>query len=58
MEPLELMKRRLDGKNQREVAKEVPCSPAYLNDFLKGRRGPGPKILKYLGLEVVYRRSR
>lgn len=34
----------------RRLAAEWSISPAYLSDFLNGRRGPGPQILGPLGL--------
>lgn len=39
--------------SMRALAKEWNMSPAYLGDFLNGRRGPGPQILKPLGLVQV-----
>ena len=42
----------------RKLAIEWEMSPAYLSDFLNGRRGAGPQIVKPLGLvqcvEVYY----
>lgn len=40
-----------------------PISTGYLNDVIRGRKQPGPRILKALGLElergeVLYRRVR
>lgn len=56
MDPTELIRERLKGKTQLQLAMEIPCSPSHLSDFLNGRRGPGPKILDYLGLEVTYKK--
>lgn len=44
---------------QRDLAKTLGISTAYLSDFLAGKRGAGPTILKALGYEIepVYRRS-
>lgn len=36
--------------SMRALAREWEMSPAYLGDFLNGRRAPGPQILKPLGL--------
>ena len=36
---------------QRAVAKHLGVFPSYICDVLKGNRLPGPKILRYLGLE-------
>ena len=43
--------------SQRALAKELGVSEAYLSDVINGRRDPGRKILKALGLErvVAYR---
>lgn len=43
---------------QRDVAKTLGVSTAYLSQFLAGQREVGPKILKALGYEIapLYRR--
>lgn len=45
--------KKLNDKTQKEVAEELGVSPAYLNDYLRFRRGPGPKLLEALGLRKV-----
>lgn len=55
---------REDGMTLKLLGKELggkkPISPTYLNDVIKGRKRPGDRILKPLGLErdttEVYRR--
>jgi transcriptional regulator with XRE-family HTH domain len=49
-----------EGITQAQWAKRAKISAAYLTDFLKGRRGPGPKILKCAGFEIEpqYRKAR
>jgi hypothetical protein len=44
---------------QRDVAKTLGISTAYLCDFLAGRREAGPKILSALGYQPApfYRRA-
>ena len=39
---------------QKELARKWRISPQYLSDVLAGRRKPGPKILRRLGLRVDY----
>jgi transcriptional regulator with XRE-family HTH domain len=51
------LREKLEGCTQADLAKEIDCAPQYLNDVLGGRREPGPKILKYLGLKVGYVRD-
>jgi len=48
------------GGTQESAAKSLGISPQYLSDVLKGRREPGPKVLKALGLvrKVTYERSK
>lgn len=43
--------------SQKDAAQAWGISAAYLTDVLKGRRDPGPKLLKALGIrkEVTYR---
>jgi transcriptional regulator with XRE-family HTH domain len=56
MDPVQLIRDALKGKTQQELAREINCTQSHLSDFLNGRRGPGPRILDYLGLEVTYKR--
>ena len=51
MDPLDILRQRLNGKTQRELAGELDISVQYLSDILNGRREPGPKILSALGIE-------
>lgn len=41
--------------SQKDMASVLEVSPQYLNDFLTGRREPGPAILKNLGLKKQVR---
>ena len=45
--------------SQKQLAKQLGVSPAYLGDILHGRREPGEKILKALGFQrsIYYHRS-
>jgi hypothetical protein len=45
-----LLKKRQGDSSLRALARTIDCSPAYLSDIYKGKRSPGPKILKFLGL--------
>lgn len=47
-----------DAGSQKQFAFRWGISQQYLTDVLKGRRMPGPKILKMLGYEsmVVYKK--
>jgi hypothetical protein len=55
----EIRSRLNDQTSQRELAQEFKISPAYLCDFLKGKRGAGPAILAALGYETTpfYRKA-
>lgn len=44
----------LSYPTQKALAREWRISPQYLSDVLLGRRKPGPKILKRLGLKQGY----
>lgn len=59
-DPIEMLKKRMQGRTLRALAKEIPCSAAYLSDILLGQRSPGPKILNFLGLErkTTYRKEK
>ena len=41
---------------QKELAKDMKISTAYMSDLLSGKRGFADKVLKFLGYEKVYRR--
>ena len=45
---------------QRALAIRIGISPSYLSDVLNGRRGAGPAITKYFGIErrVTYRSAK
>lgn len=59
-----MLQGRLDAKSLRAVAADLGISPPYLSDIMLGRRKPGPKVLKALGMErtvervVTYRRRK
>ena len=42
--------------SQRELARQIGCSPAFLNDIILGKREPAGKVLTWLGLrrKVTY----
>jgi len=62
--PIEMLNKRKGELSVRALAKQIPCSAAYLSDVLRGQRTPGPKILKFLGLErqeevnITYRKRK
>lgn len=64
MDPITALQARLDSKSLRAVASDLGVSAPYLSDIMLGRRKPGPKVLKALGMErtvervVTYRRKR
>lgn len=44
----------MEGKSQRQAAKELGVSSAYLNDVMNNRRAvTGPAILKKLGMKKL-----
>lgn len=51
----ELEKRRGE-RTWADVAAEIGCSCSHLSEVLHGKRSPGPKVRKYLGLirKVVF----
>ena len=58
MSPIKLLRKMCANRQQADVAAELGVSAQYLNDILQGRRLPGEKVLRPLGLErvVKYRR--
>jgi len=57
--PLDTLRRVVDeAGTQREAAKRLEISPAYLNDLLAGRRSFSERMLVKLGLQSVIIKSR
>lgn len=46
--------------SQKELAYYLGISASYMNDLVRGRREPGPKVLKAMMLErvVCYRKAK
>jgi hypothetical protein len=44
------LKRRQGAKSLRQFAQGLGVTPSYLSDIYRGRREPGPKILRPLGV--------
>jgi hypothetical protein len=51
--PIEVLRKKIDGKSQAEAASQLGITQGYLSDILNGRRAIGPKVLKALGLKKV-----
>lgn len=51
---LQLLKKRQGNRPNTELAAELGISKQYLGDVLRGRRDPGPPILKALGIKKVF----
>lgn len=49
---LRLMRQRQGDRTQTELANELGVSCQFITDLFKGRREPGEKLLKALGLSV------
>jgi transcriptional regulator with XRE-family HTH domain len=58
---MDLLKARQGDRTASDLAQEIGVTKAFISDLFSGRRDPGPKILKYLGLvievktKVIYR---
>lgn len=51
---IELLKKRMGKRTQREFAAQIGVREQYLSDVLNGRRDPGPTILAHLELEKAF----
>lgn len=40
-------------RGQRALARKMHISDVYLSEVVRGIKSPGPKILRYLGLERI-----
>lgn len=53
-EVISLVREAVDrAGSMRKLASEWGVSPPMISDLLGGRRGPGPKILRHLGLKRI-----
>ena len=58
---LNILRKRTNGKTQREVAEELGISPTYLCDILSGKRNISNNLAKKLGfskITVLYERKK
>jgi hypothetical protein len=53
MDPVHLLKEQMNGQSLRSLARKMHISAAYLSTVMLRKKAPGPKILKYLGLEKI-----
>lgn len=51
-EVLKLLRQRQGERTQAELADELGVSQSFITDLFKGRREPGEKLLKALGLNM------
>ena len=60
--PVKVLEKYINGSSQKDAAKKLGFSEAYLSMVLLGRKPPARKLLAKLGLErrkvVTYRRVR
>jgi hypothetical protein len=54
---IDMVRAKLSGVSQSDLAREIGISRGYLADVLSGRALPGPMILHHLGLEAGYIKS-
>lgn len=56
---IEILRKMQGKRKQYELAKELGISAPYLSDIFKGKREPGPAVLRILGLrkQVVYEKE-
>ena len=56
---IKLLRQRQGDGSQRSLAAKLGISDVYLSDVLTGKRTPGPKILRALGLQqrIVYSKN-
>lgn len=50
---VDLLISRRGDKSWSEFAKEIPITRQHMSDILRGHRGVGPRVLKFLGLRRV-----
>jgi hypothetical protein len=50
---LKLIRKRLDGRTQSDLANELGISEQHLSDILHNRRAPGDRAVETLGFKQV-----
>lgn len=57
---VERLRQLVDNETLSEIGRQLGVSKQYLCDVLKGRKAPGPKIFKAMGIKrrVVYTKDR
>ncbi len=59
LDPIAELKKVVSAEgSESKAAKKLELTRQYINDLLKGKRQPGPTLLKNLGLEIRYVRAR
>jgi transcriptional regulator with XRE-family HTH domain len=60
IDPIRILRESLNSSSQSAMARKIGISPQFLSDVLNEKRGPGDRILDYLGIEkvVTYRRRK
>lgn len=53
LDPVVMLRGRLEGRSLRQMAKVIKVSPLNLSYVLRRKRPPGPKILAWLGVRKV-----
>lgn len=54
VDPLAILKSRLNTCTQAELARQAGISPGYINDVLHGRKTASERLLTLLGVRRVY----
>ena len=58
MDAIKELKKRVAGMSYREAGRALGVSYMFVYDVLHGRRAPGPKLLKALGIERTVKVTR
>ena len=56
VDPLEILEKQIEATSLRQTAAKHGISSAYLSDIMLRKKGPGPKVLRSLGLSRVVHR--
>ena len=49
-DPVAILKDKLTASSYRELAERIGVSATFLWMVVRGKRAPGPKVLKFLGM--------
>lgn len=55
--PVAILAAQIEATSLRQTAKKYGISSAYLSDIMLGKKAPGPKVLRALGIKRTVQKT-